>query len=72
LSIKGGQIEVSVDIEERRGDWLRPALISVGLVLCVALIYQLIVGGVRVEVTGGRLIFDASGLVYWWGLVTHR
>jgi hypothetical protein len=32
----------------------------------------LIVGGVRVEVTGGRLIFDASGLVYWWGLVTHR
>jgi hypothetical protein len=72
LSIKGGHIEVSVDIEERRGDWLRPALISVGLVLCVALIYQLIVGGVRVEVTGGRLIFDASGLVYWWGLVTHR
>ena len=72
MSIKGGHIEVSVDIEERRGDWLRPALISVGLVLCVALIYQLIVGGVRVEVTGGRLIFDASGLVYWWGLVTHR
>ncbi len=73
LSIKGGHIEVSVDIDERRGDdWLRPALISVGLVLCVALIYQLLVGGVKIQVTGGRLIFDASGLVYWWGLVTHR
>jgi hypothetical protein len=73
LSIKGGHIEVSVDIDERRGDdWLRPALISVGLVLCVALIYQLLVGGVKIQVTGGRLIFDASGLVYWWGLVNHR
>ena len=73
LSIKGGHIEVSVDIDERRGDdWLRPALISIGLVLCVALIYQLLVGGVKIQVTGGRLIFDASGLVYWWGLVTHR
>ena len=73
LSIKGGHIEVSVDIDERRGDdWLRPALISVGVVLCVALIYQLLVGGVKIQVTGGRLIFDASGLVYWWGLVTHR
>jgi hypothetical protein len=73
LSIKGGHIEVSVDIaERRRADWLRPALISVGLVVCVALIYQLIVGGVKVQVTGGRLIFDASGLVYWWSLVTHR
>ncbi len=73
LSIKGGHIEVSVDIDERRGDdWLRPALISVGLVLCVALIYQLLVGGVKIQLTGGRLIFDASGLVYWWGLVTHR
>jgi len=72
LSIKGGHIEVSVDIDERRDDWLRPALISVGLVLCVALIYQLIVGGVKIQITGGRLIFDASGLVYWWGLVTHR
>jgi hypothetical protein len=72
VGIKGGHIEVSVDIEERQGDWFRPALISVGLVLCVALIYQLIVGGVKVQVTGGRLIFDAGGLVYWWGLVTHR
>ena len=72
MSIKGGHIEVSVDIAERRGDWLRPALISVGLVLGVTLIYQLIVGGVKVQLTAGRLIFDASGLVYWWGLVTHR
>ena len=72
LSVKGGHIEVSVEIAERRGDWLRPTLISVVLVLCVALVYQLIVGGVKVQVTGGRLIFDASGLVYWWGLVSHR
>jgi len=72
LSIKRGHIELSVDIDERSGDWLRPALISVGLVACVALIYQLIVGGVKVEITGGRLIFDASGLVYWWGLVAHH
>jgi hypothetical protein len=72
LSIKGGHIEVSVDIAERRGDWLRPALISIGLVLAVTLVYQLIVGGVKVQLTAGRLIFDASGLVYWWQLVTHR
>ena len=72
MSIKGGHIEVSVDIAERRGDWLRPALVSVGLVLGVTLIYQLIVGGVKVQLTGGRLIFDASGLVYWWQLVTHH
>jgi len=72
LSIKGGHIEVSVDIDARRGDWLRPALLSVGLVLCVALVYQLLVGGVKIQLAGGRLIFDASGLVYWWGLVTHR
>ncbi len=65
LSIKRGDMELS-------GDWLRPTLISVGVVLCVALVYQLLVGGVKVELTGGRLIIDAGGLTYWWQLVTHR
>jgi hypothetical protein len=72
VSIKGGHIDVSIDIVERRGDWLRPTLVSLGLVLSVALIYQLIVGGIKIEIAGGRLIFDASGLVYWWHLATGR
>jgi hypothetical protein len=72
VSIKGGHIDVSIDIVERRGDWLRPALISLGLVLSVALIYQLIVGGIKIEVAGGRFIIDASGFVYWWHLATGR
>jgi hypothetical protein len=72
LSIKGGHIDVSIDMVERRGDWLRPALISLGLVLSVALIYQLIVGGIKIEVAGGRLVIDAGGFVYWWHLATGR
>jgi hypothetical protein len=72
LSIKGGHIDVSIDIVERRGDWLRPTLVSLGVVLSVALIYQLIVGGIKIEVAGGRLTFDAGGLVYWWHLATGR
>lgn len=72
LSIKGGHVEVSVEIGERGSDWLRPTLISVGLVLGVAIVYQLLVGGIKIEVTGGRLVIDLSGLIYWWHLVTHR
>jgi hypothetical protein len=72
MSIKRGHIELSVDIDERGGDWLRPTLVSIGVVLCVALIYQLIVGGIKIETTSGRLIIDAGGLVYWWQLVNHR
>jgi hypothetical protein len=72
VSIKGGHIDVSIDIVERRGDWLRPALISLGLVLSVALIYQLIVGGIKIEVASGRLIIDAGGFAYWWHLATGR
>jgi hypothetical protein len=72
VSIKGGHIDISVDIVERRADWLRPTLVSIGLVLSVALIYQLIVGGIKIEVAGGRLIIDASGFGYWWHLATGR
>ena len=72
MSIKRGHIDLSVDIEERGGDWLRPTLVSFGLVLCVAVIYQLIVGGVKIEITGGRLIVDPSGLTYWWHIIIHR
>ena len=72
MSIKRGHIDLSVDIEEHDRDWLRPTLVSFGLVLCAALIYQLIVGGVRIEVSGGRLIIDPSGLAYWWHAVTGR
>ena len=42
------------------------------LVLLAALVYQLIVGGIRIEVTGGRLMVDPQGLLYWWQTVTHR
>jgi hypothetical protein len=72
MSIKGGHVDVRVEIGEGRADWLRPTLLSVGLVLGVAIVYQLLVGGIKIEVTGGRLVIDANGLVYWWHLVTHR
>jgi hypothetical protein len=72
MSIKRGHIDLSIDIDESGVDWLRPTLVSFGLVLFVALVYQLIVGGVKIEVTGGRLIIDPSGLVYWWHTITGR
>jgi hypothetical protein len=71
LSTKRGHIDLSVDIE-LGSDWVRPALISLGVLLVVGLIYQLLVGGIRIEATGGRFIVDASGLVYWWHLVSHH
>ena len=71
MSVKRRHIDLSVDLE-LGGDWLRPALISLGVVLAVALIYQLLVGGIKIDLAGGRLIIDASGFVYWWHLATGR
>jgi hypothetical protein len=41
-------------------------------VLLVAFVYQLIVGGIRIQVSGGRLLIDPQGLFYWWQTVTHH
>jgi hypothetical protein len=72
LSIKRGHIDLSVEVSVERWGTLRLTLVSFGLVLCVALIYQLIVGGIKIEITGGRLIIDPTGLAYWWHTVTGR
>jgi len=45
-------------------------LVSLGLVLVVALIYQLAVGGIRIEVADGRLTIDVTGFNYWGQVVT--
>jgi hypothetical protein len=49
--------------------WLPGRLAAV---FFAALIYQLIVGGVKIELTGGRLIVDPHGLFYWWQSLTRR
>ena len=59
-----------VDVAEREASLLERALVSLGLVLVVALIYQLAVGGIKIELADGRLTIDASGLVYWWQVLT--
>jgi hypothetical protein len=41
-------------------------------VLVVALIYQFIVGGVKIELANGRLIVDTSGFAYWWQIFTGQ
>ena len=70
METKRGHPDVSIKIEVRPAGLFERALVSVVLVLMVALIYQLIVGGVKVELANGRLTIDPSGLVYWWHVVT--
>jgi len=66
VGTEGGQIDLGGDVEERQPDWLGPTLVGFGLALVMALFYQLMVGGIKIEVTGGHLTIDASGLLYWW------
>jgi hypothetical protein len=41
-------------------------------IVALALGYQLVVGGIRIELIDGRLSFDPSGLVYWWHTVAGQ
>ncbi len=59
-----------VDVAEREASLLERVLVSLGLVLVVALIYQLAVGGIRIEVEDGRLTIDVAGFNYWGQVVT--
>jgi hypothetical protein len=70
LDTKRGHPEISIKIEVGQAGLLERVLVSVLLVLLVALIYQLIVGGVKIEVANGRLTVDPSGFIYWWQIVT--
>jgi hypothetical protein len=70
LDTKRGHPDVSIKIEVRPAGLFERVLVSVVLILMVALIYQLIVGGVKIEVANGRLTVDPSGFVYWWQVVT--
>jgi hypothetical protein len=70
LSTERGQPNVSITVVVRGASLFERVLVSVALVLLVALIYQLIVGGVKIEVANGRLTVDPSGFVYWWHVVT--
>jgi hypothetical protein len=66
LGTESGHPDASLSVEERPAGWFERVLVSLALVLLVALIYQFIVGGVKIEVANGRLIVDTSGFVYWW------
>ena len=70
LGTKSDHLDRSVDVAERQASLVERVLVSLGLVLVVALIYQLAVGGIRIEVADGRLTIDVSGLVYWWQIFT--
>lgn len=70
MGTKSGQLDRGVDGDESQSSLLERVLVSVGLVVVVALIYQLAVGGIRIEAANGRLTIDSSGLVYWWQIVT--
>ena len=70
METKRGHPDVSIKIVVGQAGAFERVLVSVALVLLVALIYQLIVGGVKIEVANGRLTVDPSGFVYWWQVVT--
>jgi hypothetical protein len=70
LGTKRGQPDASLSLEEGQAGLFERVLVSLALVLVVALIYQLIVGGIKIEVANGRLTVDLSGFVYWWQIVT--
>jgi hypothetical protein len=70
LDTKPGHPEISIKIQVGQAGPFERVLVSVVLVLLVALIYQLIVGGVKIEVANGRLTVDPSGFIYWWQIVT--
>ncbi len=70
MGTKSDHLDRSVDAAERQASVIERVLVSLGLVLVVAVIYQLAVGGIRIEAADGRLTIDVSGLVYWWQIVT--
>jgi hypothetical protein len=72
VSTERGHPNVSVTVVVRGAGLFERVLVSVALVLLVALIYQLIVGGVKIEVANGRLTVDPSGFVYWWQIFTGQ
>jgi len=70
LGTKSEHVDVAVGPAEREASLLERVVVSVGLVVVVALVYQLVVGGIKIEVANGRLTIDPSGLVYWWQIFT--
>ena len=70
MSTRRGQPDVSITVVVHGAGLFDRVLVSVALVLLVAVIYQLIVGGVKIELGNGRLIVDPSGFIYWWHVVT--
>ena len=72
MGTKSVDPDASLTVEERPAGWLERVLVSVALVVTVALLYQLIVGGLKIEVANGRLIVDTSGFVYWWQIFTGQ
>ena len=70
LGTKSDHLDRSVDVAERPASIFERVLVSLGLVLVVALVYQFAVGGFKIEAANGRLTIDVSGLVYWWQIIT--
>ena len=70
MGTKSGHLDRGVDGDESQSSLLERLLVSVGLVVVVALIYQLMVGGIKIEPANGRLNIDISGFIYWWQVVS--
>jgi len=70
LGTKSEHFDQDLDVAQREASLLERVVVSVGLVIVVALVYQLVVGGIKIEVAGGRLTIDITGLVYWWQIFT--
>ena len=70
MGTKSGHLDRGVDGAESQSSLLERLLVSVGLVVVVALIYQLMVGGIKIEPANGRLTIDVSGFIYWWQVVS--
>src|SRR5258708_37894725 len=65
LGTKSGHLDPGVDGDESQSSLLERLLVSVGLVVVVALIYQLMVGGIKIGPADGRPTIDVSGVIYW-------
>ena len=66
MDTQSSGVDRAGDTQARQPDWLGPTLVGFGLAILIGVLYQLMVGGIKIEITGGHLTVDASGFLYWW------
>src|SRR5260370_34823211 len=70
LGTKSGHLDRGVDGDESQSSLLERLLARLGLVVGAALIYQLAVGGLKIEVADGGLTIAVSALASWRQIFT--